>query len=200
MGEVEEFNFAKERDLDGRGSESPRVGIRAEFETGQKQANTCSWARAGDQRELGEDIRGTRAGYCDPDQTALGLGCLDLASHTGDWDFRRSRFPLALGAEPCDRLFVRLDLGRRGVDGPGADDLFEFGAGRVVEDGFGWIGAGWDLVGAGDGDELDVDLHGVFGSVGADGDRSRGSGKEPLERSAAMRGRAKPADGDFCAQ
>ena len=35
------------------------------------------------------------------------------------------------------------------------------------------------------------------GSLGADGDRRRGTGKKPPERSAATGARATPADGDF---
>jgi hypothetical protein len=54
---------------------------------------------------------------------------------------------------------MSLDLGGRGLDAPTVDDQAEFQAGRVVEDIFGRIGAGRDLVRAGNWNELDVDLH-----------------------------------------
>jgi hypothetical protein len=75
-----------------------------------------------------------------------------------------------LGAKPRDGLFVGLDLGRRGLDAPRVDDLFESGSGGVVVDFLGRIWAGRDLVRAGNWNELDVDLHAglQMGEVGFD--------------------------------
>jgi hypothetical protein len=159
MGEIEKFGFAKEGSRDGRRCESPRVGITAEFEAGDEQPDADAGLGAGDQRELLEDVWGTGSRHRDPDQPALSLCRRDLALHAGNRDLRGGWFPLVLGAEPCDRFFVGLDLGCRGLDAAGVDDLFEFPAGRVVVDVFGRIRAGWKLVSGGDGDQLDVDFH-----------------------------------------
>jgi len=199
MGEVVELDLAEKGSRDGSGSESPCVGITAEFEAGQKKPDTDAGLGAGDQRELREHIGGRSSRHCDPDQTALGLGRLDLSLHAGNRDLRGGRLPLVLGAEPRDRLFVGWDVGGAGADVSRVDDLFELQARGVVVDVLRWIGARSEFVGAGDGDQLDVDLH-LGLSVGADGERRRGSGKNPRERSAAARWRAPPADGNFCAQ
>jgi hypothetical protein len=163
--EVKEFDLTKHGSRNSGGRKPPRVRVAAEFEAGQKQADAGLWRSAADEWELRKDVRSTRAGDCDPDQTALCSCRLDLASHAGDWDLRGSRLPLVLGAEPRDRLFVRLDLGGRGPDAAGVDDVFEFQARGVVEDVVGWVGAGGKLVSVGDGNELDVDFHVLCGLV-----------------------------------
>ena len=159
MGKIKELDLAKDGSRDGRGCESPRPRISAEFEAGHEQANTDAWLGASDQWQLREDVWGARTGHCDPDQTALGRGRLDLALHARDWNLRAGRLPLVLGAEPRDWRFVRLVLGGRWRDAARVDDRAEFQARCVVVDVLGRIGAGWDLVGVGNGNELDVDLH-----------------------------------------
>ena len=69
-----------------------------------------------------------------------------------------------------------------------------------MENAFGWIGAGRNLVGAGDGNELDVDLHAgrFLGRIPGAPARERNQPPE-RERSAAKRKRPQPVDGDFCA-
>ena len=145
--EVVKLNFAKEGGGDGRGSESPRVRVTPEFEAGQKEPDADAGLGAGDRQELREDIRRARSRDCDPDQTGLGFRRLDLALHARDWDCRAGRLPLVLGAEPRDGLLMSLDLGGRGPDRAGVDDLAQLRTGREVEDVLGWIGAGWDLAG-----------------------------------------------------
>jgi len=168
MGEVEELDLAKEASRHCLESESPRIGIRAEFEAGDEQPDANAGLGAGDQRELREDVGCACSRHRDPDQATLGFGRLDLALHAGSGDLRGGRFPLFLGAEPCDGFFVGWDVGGAGSDVSRVDDLFEFQARGVVVDVVGRIGAGSEFVGAGDGDQLDVDLHAV-GSVGVHG-------------------------------
>jgi hypothetical protein len=148
VGELVELDLAKESHRDGRGCESPRVGITAEFEAGQKKPDADAGLRAGDQGELWEGVRGTGSRHCDPDETTLGTCRRDLASHAGNRDLGGGRFPLRAGREPRDGFFVRLDLGGRGLDPTAVDDLFEPGASGVVVDDVGRIGAGRWLVGA----------------------------------------------------
>jgi len=62
-----------------------------------------------------------------------------------------------------------LNPGCCGLDAAGVDDLFEFLAGRVVEDMFGRIGASKWLVWAGNGDQLDNDFYGEVPREGKDG-------------------------------
>ena len=169
MGEVVELNFAKEGSRDRRGCESPRFRIAAEFEASDEQPDADAGLGAGDQWELREDVGSTGSRHRDPYQPVLGLGCLDLANHTGNRDFGSGRLPLVLGAEPRDGFFMGLDLGCRGLDAAGVDDLFEFLAGRVVEDMFGRIGASKWLVWAGNGDQLDNDFYGEVPREGKDG-------------------------------
>jgi len=140
--EVIELDLAKHGSRDRRGSESPRVGITAEFEAGQQQADTNTGLRAGDQGQLREEERRAGPGQRDAYQTALGLRRHDLALHAGNRDLRGSRFPLVLGAEPRDGFLVRLDLGGRGFDLAAVDDLPEFQARGVVVHvlGRGWAG------------------------------------------------------------
>ena len=158
MGEVVEPDLAEEGSRDMRGCEAPRVGITAEFEAGDEQPDANAGLGAGDQRELLEDVRGRSSRHRDPDQASLGFGRLDLALHAGSGDLCGGRLPLVLGAEPCDGFFVGLNLCRRGLDGARVDDLFELQSRGVVEDALGRIGAGSKFVGAGDGDQMDVDL------------------------------------------
>jgi hypothetical protein len=56
MSEVEELDLAEENSRDRRGSESPRIGIRAEFKAGDEQPDANAGLGAGDQRELREDV------------------------------------------------------------------------------------------------------------------------------------------------
>jgi hypothetical protein len=115
-------------------------------------------ARSG---SCGKDAGRTSSGHCDPDQPTFSPCRRHLASDTGDWDLRRGRFPLVLGAEPRDRLFVWLDLGGRTLDGAGVHDRAESGARGVVVESVRRIGGGREWVGAGNGNERDVDLHGL---------------------------------------
>ena len=161
VGEVVELDLAEEGSRDRRGSESPRVGIAAELEAGNEKAKTDAWLGAGDQRELLEDVWDTGSRHCDPDQTALGLGRLDLPSHAGNGDLRAGRLPLVLGAEPSDRFFVGRDVGGTGPDVSRVDDLLELQAGCVVVDDVWRIGAGREFVGAGNGNQSDMDFHGA---------------------------------------
>jgi hypothetical protein len=55
VGEVVELNFAKEGSRNGRGCESPRVGISTKLEAGNEKAKTDAGLGAGDLRELLED-------------------------------------------------------------------------------------------------------------------------------------------------
>jgi hypothetical protein len=159
MGEVKEFDFTKQGSRDRRGCKSPPVWIAAEFEAGQKKPYANAGLRTGDQGQLREDVGGAGSRHRDPDQTALGLCRRDLALHARDRNLRGGRFPLATCAKPCDRLFVRLDLGSRGLDGARVDDRAEFQPGREMKDVLGRIRSGWQLVGAGNGNEGDVDFH-----------------------------------------
>jgi hypothetical protein len=93
---------------------------------------------------------------------------------------------MVLGAEPCDGLFVGLYLGCRGFDGTGVDDRKEFRSCGEVENALGWIGGGKRLVGAENGDQMNMDLHRGL-QMGADRDRRRRAGKKPREKSAATR-------------
>lgn len=168
MGEVEELNFAKQSSRDGRGCKSPRVWIATEFKAGDEQADADAGLGAGDQRELREDVRGTGSRHRDPDQPTLSLCRHDLALYAGNRDFRGGRFPLFLCAEPRDRSFVGWDVGSAGSDVSRVDDLFELQARGEMVDVLGWIRAGSEFVGAGDGDQLDVDLHASL-QIGVDG-------------------------------
>ena len=159
MSKVEELNFAEESSGDGCRTEAPRIGIRAEFEAGDEQPDADAGLGAGDQRELREDVWGSSSRHRDPDQATLGLGRLDLALHAGSGDLCGGRLPVFLGAEPCDRSFVGFNLGCRGFDGTRVDDRKEFRSCCEVENALGWIGAGKRLVGAENGDQMNVDLH-----------------------------------------
>jgi hypothetical protein len=159
MGEVVELNLAKEGSRDGRRCESPRIWISAEFEAGNEKAKTDAGLGAGDLRELLEDELGTGCRHCDPDQTALSLGGDQLAELAGDRALGCSRLPLGAGREPSDGFFVGWDVSGTGSDVSRVDDLFEFLAGCEVVDN-GWIGGRWSCR-RWDGDQMDVDLHGV---------------------------------------
>jgi hypothetical protein len=157
--EVVELNLAEESSRDGRGSESPRVRIAAEFEAGQQKPDADAGLGAGDQRELREDVGSTGAGDCDPDQPALCLCRRDLALHARNRNLRGGRLPRGARREPRDRLLMRLDLGVRGLDSACVDDRAELQAGRKVKDLVGRIGAGRRLVGRGNWNQSDVDFH-----------------------------------------
>ena len=174
MGEVEKLDLAKEGSRDRRGCKPPRVGIAAEFEAGDEKADTNTGLGASDQGELLEDVRCTGSRDCDSDQTALGLCRLDLAVHAGNWDLRGGRLPVGAGREPCDGLFMGLNLGCRRLDGPGVDDRAEFHPRGVVVDILGRIGASKWLVRARNGDQLDVDMHAGL-QIGADGEHGWGT-------------------------
>ena len=161
VGEVEKLDLAEESSRDRRGCESPRIWIAAEFEAGDEQPDADAGFGAGDHRKLLKVVRCACSRHRDPDQATLGLGRLDLALHAGNRDLRGGRLPVFLGAEPSDGFLVRLDLGCRGFDGTGVDDREEFRACSEVENASGWIGAGRRLVGAGNGDQMNMDLHGV---------------------------------------
>jgi hypothetical protein len=79
----------------------------------------------------------------------------------------------------------------------GKDLAAEFQARRVVVDVLGRIRAGRDLAGAGNRDELDVDLHAGL-QMSADGECRRRGRETAAGKSAATGARATPADGDFC--
>ena len=67
MGEAKDRLFAEQSSGDGRGSESPRVGISTELEAGNEKAKTDTGLGADDQRKLRDCVWSTASRHCDPD-------------------------------------------------------------------------------------------------------------------------------------